>query len=341
MVVEISTHTADDDKIVSTEPICEINEEIQTDVETVELAEEGDDQVLLATLARLTEIQGTVTAAASRKGEAGQWYVECSVDGRKQRLMVDTGCTITMLDVQVYREWYGGSLEGLNQTGRAYTGVTGSDLKIYGWREMTIELAGVQRSCKVIVAGMALSGILGMDALIRMGCKLDFATGEMQIQGTLVELEGRAVPGLHQLVTLEEMVVGSCSERIVQLGVQSTVEEEVPSEGEVIPLEGGPVILGRALVRVRNRKVYTSLLNPCEDVRVVPVGTVVAVLEEVLEVVEMPEGKLSGGSQRKTNHQKLLGRVTRPQLGYTKIKYGENHLLRNQRTTKGRKIPTK
>jgi len=291
-------------------------EEIQTCEDEVQksesVKEEEEKGPVRETLARLAEIQGTVTAAASRKGEAGQWYVECSVDGRMQLMMVDTGCTVTMLDVDVYREWSGGSLEGLNQTGTAYTGVTGSDLTIFGWKDMVIELAGERLCHRVIVAEMALNGILGMDALVKMGCRMDFGSGEMRVREKVVELQGRRLPCLHQLVTMEEEIVGSCVEQVVQLRVQSSVRT-VPSEGIVVPLEGGPVIIGRALVKVQKEKVLTSLLNPCKDVRVIPAGTVVAILEEILEVVKMP---LEGFRGENPSTEEILEVVKMPLEGF-------------------------
>ena len=87
-------------------------------------------------------------------------------------MMVDTGCLVTLLNVEVYKKWSGGSLEGLHPTENQYKGVTGGGLTVYGWKEMEIELAGVRLFCKVVVAGMALEGILGMNTMAGMGCSL-------------------------------------------------------------------------------------------------------------------------------------------------------------------------
>ena len=113
--------------------------EALTPTEQHRLDEPGGDGPLAQTRMELTGVvEGDI---------AKQWFVECLVNGRPQQMLVDTGCSVTMIDTRAYEQNQDkpSTLEGDR---RSYNSVTGDTLEVQGTETMTLELGGTRNIFK-------------------------------------------------------------------------------------------------------------------------------------------------------------------------------------------------
>ena len=244
-------------------------------------------EVVVTTVAR--ESASSSSSSSSSDEKPTHWLVRCKLDGYDQPMLVDTGCPRTLLSEAVYRRMHEGTLEGLKTSARTLTGVSGTGLTVLGSRSMTLEVGGRVCRAEVEVVKMTVEAILGLDTLTGLGCRLD--CGERRL---CAELEAQAEPSqlpypAVQLVVAEDYVLRPGEERVVALRLQGLAAESWPAEGVVEPVGYGSTMAARALVRVEDGSVVSSMANFGRSYQEVPEGTVVAYLGFVEEVVAFKE----------------------------------------------------
>jgi hypothetical protein len=195
-----------------------------------------------------------------------------------------------MIDTAVYAQLQQERPGPLYPEEQGYNSVTGNDLKIGGTTVLLMELAGQRRWIRTVVADIIVDGILGLETLAQFDCDFKCKAGTMTSGGVPVPLRRRPHKQVHEVQLVSTVVLPGRSEVMVEVQVSDSWDTSVPEEGELGPLKGGYVLMGRALVAPQKNRAWATLINLQTENQEIPCGTQVGTFEAVEQVWDHTEG---------------------------------------------------
>ena len=206
------------------------------------------------------------------------YYITAKVEGRAQRLLLDSGCTQSILPqalYQQYKEYPSRPVSALRQVRGQGILADGTTVPFLGLTSLTMRLGAANYSHEFLVADVPGHPLLGLDFFEQFGCQLDFG-------------KARFCHGS------EEMECCDAEGHALRVNVQVIRKVELPPRSErVIPAQltqpwaRGPVcvepkeavpgaMVATSVDEPRGRQVYLRILNYTSEVVTIPAGKVVA-----------------------------------------------------------------
>ena len=144
--------------------------------------------------------------------------VDGQVEGRRTRLLVDTGSAVTILREDVWQEAVSGLQRRLETATQPVVAANGEELQLVGQSPVSLQVGGLRVSHTVLVArGVTQECLLGADFLSRHGCVVDLRDNVLLAGGQSVPVhfnssahclppvcfvtlaEKSVIPGRHQM----------------------------------------------------------------------------------------------------------------------------------------------
>ena len=232
--------------------------------------------------------------------------------------LVDTGCTVTMLSLEVYNQIPRKDRPALSPFyGNLITG-NGSVMEVAGQTRMRIAVDGLELEHDIIVADTDNQGMLGLDFMLQHDAVINVAGGKLTIGRRVVAAECKQVQRSASRVTLAETVVVPAGHRMLLPG---RIGGGVLAEGQwmIGPLSHTPgnkaIAVARTLVDGQKNKVPFEVMNPTTEDILLYKGTHVALAfpAEVVDDVQ-PLGFEKTVTSERMNRVGLTAELP-PELG--------------------------
>ena len=108
--------------------------------------------------------------------------VDGQVEGRRTRLLVDTGSAVTILREDVWQEAVSGLQRRLETATQPVVAANGEELQLVGQSPVSLQVGGLRVSHTVLVARRVTQEcLLGADFLSRHGCVVDLRDNVLRI----------------------------------------------------------------------------------------------------------------------------------------------------------------
>ena len=129
---------------------------------------------------------------ATQTGQSGL-FVQAFVNNRSAKLLMDTGATLSIVAPHVVPD-----IKVDDYVPYIFL-ADGSPLKIKGTTTLSITIDGVTMQEKVVVAEIAVDGILGLDFMKSNACMIDVANKTTTLGGKTIELNLEGTIGCYRV----------------------------------------------------------------------------------------------------------------------------------------------
>ena len=218
-------------------------------------------------------------------------YVLGKVKDVELEWLLDTGCTLSLISIDVWRRISPEKRPALQRNPVSMTTADGSSLPDIGKVYLTVKVGPTEFEHPFIVASLTNDGILGTDFLRMHGGEIDFSRNKFALGGKTMKTINGLQRGKCYRVSVAEKVV-------IPAGSRMVVPGKVPAgilaggswmvEGLSRPPGGKCVMVGRSLVKGCRGKVDVEMFNPSEEDVVLHRNTHTALVHPV-EVEVFPE----------------------------------------------------
>ena len=221
------------------------------------------------------------------KGRVPRWYVEFGMEGVEHRWLLDTGCPATLISWREFGRLDHKVRQRLQGTNRVYSGVTGSELPVRGLLTTTLTFPVGHVGVNLIVADIAIPGIVGMDVLSAIGARVDLTEGRLQAGDVDMVLLDRPSGSGVRVAVCQDTTVPPYSERVLELELEWKPGEKLCWEGQFCPdtqtLFELDVLATEGMVSARNKKIVIPIRNNSGVTKRIIQGTGLGYVEEIQE----------------------------------------------------------
>ena len=200
------------------------------------------------------------------------------------QLLIDTGAGVSLLSQSAY-QGLGARKPKMKSSKTNLTTANGEPLESQGTCRLSFRLDGQRFSHDMVIGDLSgISGILGMDFLIKNGAEIDIASGVLRLHGRAVKLCRESTSMCARIKVTDTVSVPPHSEMFVKAKVAGEWAESA-EEGLIEPLtpsrSGNAFDVPRAMVKVSGGEIFVPVTNWSDHPFKIRSGTVVASLQTV------------------------------------------------------------
>ena len=194
----------------------------------------------------------------------------CGVLGNQQvQLLIDSGASVSILSSRLFRSLEPGILKLGGEGGDRFATADGSFCEVEGNLMLNVVLGREHFELEFVVANITDQAILGMPALCKMGCVLDFEKNQLRCKGAKIQcfdqkrnpLDGKVVVCQTTWVPPRcEYFVSSRLDKAEKVPVGDFYVDPVDSL-----LERGGVVLAKSVITPSEKCFVVRVCNPLEE----------------------------------------------------------------------------
>ncbi|VDI22073.1 Hypothetical predicted protein [Mytilus galloprovincialis] len=195
-------------------------------------------------------------------------FIEVKVNGRKAKMLIDTGATVSLISKQIFDSMHSHVLSPMD---REILTANGSPLVLFGKTIIDIELNGYVCSNIAVVADLQIDGILGIDFQRNQDCVINLTRGSIWVNGRETRLHFEGQIGCYRVSVAQTVQLPPRSEVMVPGTVRGPV---LPNQqvGIVEPtqefVDTNKGLLGRILVK-NQEKVPLRFMNLSDETQTI------------------------------------------------------------------------
>ncbi|KAJ8028019.1 hypothetical protein HOLleu_30140 [Holothuria leucospilota] len=226
-------------------------------------------------------------------------YVKGNIFDVEVEFLVDTGSNVTLISPKVWKLVQSGRELELEAHERVVVNADGSPLQVMGKTEIGIKFGDEIVTCSVIVAGIALPAILGLDFLSRNDGRLNFGKGASLIlgrNGVRIPVEEEFKTSSYRVALIKNIVVPAGLEAVAEGVVVGSpyCKKDLGSMGIVEPraefMEKKDILVGPTLVDPSRQILPVRIANLTSVSQTLYKGTHVGTISPVDGIVEEQGG---------------------------------------------------
>ena len=238
-----------------------------------------------------------------------------SLVGEQVDWLIDTGCSSTIVSVEVYRGIPSRVRPKLEEAYVDLQTANGNRLLVLGRAEMEITLEGKTYSHSIIVAELTNEGILGLDFLRLYQGVVDVGKQRVFLNGSIYAAKAKlGVRKCYRVSVREELVIPAGSRMLVPGKVPAGIlpEGQWMLESMRKPPGGKCLLVGRSLIEGGKNRVLIDMCNPTEEDILLHKDTHAALVQPVelegeLKEEETPDSaRVKGGYVRRVAQEDPL-----------------------------------
>lgn len=216
-------------------------------------------------------------------------FITAQVNSIEVRFLIDTGSTTTLVSNRAFEQLPESQRPELTGTKTRVVLADGKVLPTSGYATLTLTFGKISVDHEVLIAGIGVTGLLGMDFLRAFNCQLNLPKNTIQIRGCTFPLnEVKTDFQCCRIQVLKHEVILPNTEQII-MGSPESGAGDLPELGLVAPLqaysEKHQLAVARALVSLKESKVPVRVMNASDaEVHLYP-GTSIALCQSIDEVL--------------------------------------------------------
>ena len=220
---------------------------------------------------------------------ASCWFVKGSFEGVDSDLLVDSGSTYTIVDIELFRTFPESVQSKLVNCNVSLRSASGELLRVFGEVSLGLELDGkVYEMCVKVVALGGKSGILGLDFMEQNDCILHLGRGYMRIGVHKVSLHRIGDARCARIQVIETSCIPPDHEMIIQGKFNSNHWVSHRQIGLVEPTQTitskTGLLVAKCLVETKKSIVPLRIVNLTNKMVTLNQGSTVALLQPVESV---------------------------------------------------------